>query len=314
MRSAKTIIWLLVVQLFLFSPAAYADFPQSGLEPALVPPYTEGSDYYIDINDGVPDFEVWQRTAFPFVLFSPLDDLGRAGAAYACLGPETLPTDVRKPMGNVQPSGWQSTRYEDLVDGGSLFNRSHLIGYQLCGDSGSPENLITGTRNLNAGSMLLVETAVEMYIEETGHHVLYRVTPFYHGDDLVPFGVQMEAQSMETDADGISCNLFLYNVQPVIEIDYATGESWRAGQVFSLEEPATSVDNAIKTVPTEIPEPVPEPDAIEVTYVLNKNTHKFHYPDCDSVSDMKAKNRQDVNWSRDEVVAAGYQPCGRCKP
>ena len=139
MRSAKTIIWLLVVQLFLFSPAAYADFPQSGLEPASVPQYTEGSDYYIDINDGVPDFEVWQWTAFPFVLFSPLDDLGRAGPAYACLGPETLPTDVRKPMGNVQPSGWQSTRYVDLVDGGNLFNRSHLIGYQLYGDSGSRE-------------------------------------------------------------------------------------------------------------------------------------------------------------------------------
>ena len=139
MRSAKTIICLLVVQLFLFSPAAYADFPQSGLEPASVPPYTEDSDYYIDINDGVPDFEVWQRTAFPVVLFSPLDDLGRAGAAYACLGPETLPTDVRKPIWNFQPSGWQSIRYEDLVDGGSLFNRSHLIDYQLCGDSDSRE-------------------------------------------------------------------------------------------------------------------------------------------------------------------------------
>ena len=109
------------------------------MEPASVPPYTEGSDYYIDINDGAPDFEVWQRTPFPFVLFSPLDDLGRAGPAYACLGPETLPTDVRKPMGNVQPSEWQSIRYEDLVDGGSLFNRSHLIGYQLCGDSDSRE-------------------------------------------------------------------------------------------------------------------------------------------------------------------------------
>ena len=139
MRSAKTIIWLLVVQLFLFSPAAYADFPQSDLDPVSIPQYTEGSDYYIDINDGVPDFEVWQRTAFPFVLFSPLDDLGQAGPAYACLGPETLPTDVRKPMGNFQPSRWQSIRYEDLVDGGSLFNRSHLIGYQLCGDSGSRE-------------------------------------------------------------------------------------------------------------------------------------------------------------------------------
>ena len=124
--------------LFTFSSAC-ADFPESTLYESTIPPYTEGSDYYIDINGGIPDFEAWKRTAFPFVLFSPLDDLGRAGPAYARLGPETLPTNVRQPMGNVQPSGWQSTRYEDLVDGGSLFNRSHLIGYQLYGDSGSRE-------------------------------------------------------------------------------------------------------------------------------------------------------------------------------
>ena len=135
----KKLIAVFVMLLMLTPAVALADFPPSGLETESIPPNIESSDYYIDINDGVPDFEVWQLTAFPFVLFSPLDDLGRAGPAYACLGPETLPTDVRKPMGNVQPSGWQSTRYEDLVDGGSLFNRSHLIGYQLYGDSGSRE-------------------------------------------------------------------------------------------------------------------------------------------------------------------------------
>ena len=316
MRLKESIMGLFVLSLLtIFLPiTGHADFPRTSLRAEDIPPYVEGSDYYIEINNGVPEFEIWQRTTLPFVLFSQLDELGRAGPAYACLGPETLPTDVRQAMGNLQPSGWQSTRYEDLVDGGNLFNRSHLIGFQLCGDSGTLENLITGTRNLNAGSMLLVETAVEMYIEETGHHVLYRVTPFYNGDDLVPFGVQMEAQSIETDEDGISCNLFLYNVQPGIEIDYATGMSWRAGVVFSLEESATTADYAIKTVPAETSEPEPESAPVEVTYVLNKNTHKFHYPDCDYVSDMKAKNRQDVDWSREEVVAAGYQPCGRCHP
>ncbi len=316
MRLRKKLACLFVVWLLAFylPVTGHADFPRTSLRSEEIPPYVEGFDYYIEINDNVPSFEVWQRTTFPFVLFSPLDELGRAGPAYACLGPETLPTDVRQPMGNVQPSGWQSTRYDDLVDGGSLFNRTHLIGYLLCGDSGTLENLITGTRNLNFGSMLLVESAVEMYIEETGHHVLYRVTPFYHGDDLVPFGVQMEAQSMETDEDGISCDLFLYNVQPGIEIDYATGESWRAGEVFALEEPSGDAASMMKTVPVESPEPVPETVPAVVTYVLNKNTHKFHYPDCDSVSDMKAKNRQDVDWSREVVVAAGYQPCGRCHP
>ena len=292
---------------------AFADFPHSAVQGESIPEYTDSSNYFIDINDGIPDFEIWQRTSFPFVLFSDLDELGRPGPAYACLGPETLPTDVRKPMGNIHPTGWQSTQYDD-IEGGYLYNRSHLIGFQLCGDDGSPENLFTGTRNLNAGSMLLVETAVEMYIQETGHHVLYRVTPFYHDDDLVPFGVQMEALSMETDSDGICCNMFLYNVQPGVEIDYRTGNSWRAEQVFSLDEPTNIPDNVIKTVPAEIPESTPEPEILTVTYVLNKNTHKFHYPDCPSVLDIKAKNRQDVDWSRDEAINAGFSPCGRCKP
>ena len=314
LKESITSFFALLLLVFFLPITGHADFPHTTLRAEEIPPYVEGSEYYIEINDGVPDFEVWQRTSYPFVLFSPLDELGRAGPAYACLGPESLPTDVRQPIGNIQPSGWQNTRYDDLVDGGNLFNRSHLIGFQLCGDSGTLENLITGTRNLNAGSMLLVETAVELYIEETGHHVLYRVTPFYNGDDLVPFGVQMEAQSIETDEDGISCNLFLYNVQPGIVIDYATGESWRAGEIFALEDSSVDTASMMKTVPAESPEPLPEPDSVVVTYVLNKNTHKFHYPDCDSVSDMKAKNRQDVDWSREEVIAAGYQPCGRCKP
>lgn len=311
-------LFLLLLLLFSFSAtagSADASFPHSSLDAEALPAWSPDSDYYVEINDGVPDFEVWQRTAFPFVLFSDLDELGRPGPAYACLGPETLPTDVRGQIGSVYPVGWQSTKYEDLIDGGYLFNRSHLIACQLCGDNGTRENLFTGTRNLNAGSMLFVESAVEMYIQETGHHVLYRVTPFYHGDDLVPFGIQMEAQSMETDIDGICCNLFLHNVQPGIEIDYATGESRRTGELLTLEAPAVSAGDTLRTIPAENPTPVPEQSSpASVTYVLNKNTKKFHYPDCSSVDDMKAKNRQDVDWTRDEVVAAGYVPCGRCKP
>lgn len=308
----KRIISVILFLLLSLPATAYADFPRSSLNPDTIPPYTPDSDYYIELNDNVPDFEVWQRTAFPFVIFSPLDSLGRVGTAYACLGPETLPTDVRGQMGNIHPSGWQSTQYEG-IDGGYLFNRSHLIAYQLCGDSGTMENLFTGTRNLNAGVMLLVESAVEMYIEETGGHVLYRVTPFYHGDDLVPFGIQIEAESMESYVDGFSCNLFLYNIQPGIEIDYSTGESWRSGAIFTLEDPGNAGD-AVKSIPAEVVELGPEPEEIEVTYVLNKNSHKFHYPSCDSVSDIKAKNRMDVDWSREEVIEAGYTPCGRCTP
>lgn len=318
MKKIFSAIFLLVAVFILTTVPAFADntFPRSSLLETDIPAYVDGGDYYVEINDGEPDFGIWQYTTFPFVLFSDLDDLGRAGPAYSCLGPETLPNDVRGQMGNVYPSGWQNTRYDDLVDGGSLYNRSHLIGYLLCGDNGSLENLITGTRNLNAGTMLIVETAIEMYIEETGNHVLYRVTPYYHGDDLVPFGVQMEALSMENDQDGICCNLFLYNVQPGIEINYATGESWRTGEFFALEEQITTADDAVRTVPAVIPEPTPEPTPgpATITYVLNKNTHKFHYPDCPSVLDIKPKNREDVDWSRDEIIGAGYSPCGRCKP
>ena len=310
---------ILLLSLSLGFTAAYAEssFPLSTLQESDIPAYTEGSDYFIEINGNNPDFEVWQYTTMPFVLFSDLDELGRAGPAYACLGPETLPTDVRGPIGNVNPSGWQSTNYEGTVEGGSLYNRSHLIGYLLCGDNGTLQNLITGTRNLNAGSMVIVESAVEMYIQETDHHVLYRVTPFYHGVDLVPFGVQMEALSMETDSDGICCNLFLYNVQPGIEIDYATGESRMAGEILALDAPKESQEDMIRSVPAAepSPEPVQERSATgTVTYVLNKNTHKFHLPGCKSVSQMKAKNRQDVDWSRDEVIRQGYVPCKNCNP
>lgn len=312
---------LALLMMFALCPfagtAAYAetDFPKSTLQESEIPAYTEGSDYYIEINGNEPEFEVWQYTTMPFVLFSDLDELGRTGPAYACLGPETLPTDVRGPIGDVNPSGWQSVQYEGLVEGGSLYNRSHLIGYLLCGDNGTKENLITGTRNLNAGSMVFVESAVEMYIQETGHHVLYRVTPFYHGNDLVPFGVQMEARSMETDTDGICLNLFLYNVQPGIEIDYSTGESWIAGDWHPLDAPAAPSSEVLKTIPAAEPSPEPERSVPGmVTYVLNKNTHKFHVPGCKSVSQMKAKNRQDVDWTRDEVIRQGYQPCKNCNP
>ncbi len=317
-KAAKIISILAVVALLFSSIPAYADsgFPLSALQEKDIPAYTEGSDYYIEINGNEPEFEVWQYTTMPFVLFSDLDELGRTGPAYACLGPETLPTDVRGPIGNVNPSGWQSVQYEDLVDGGSLYNRSHLIGYLLCGDNGTRENLITGTRNLNAGSMVIVESAVESYIQETGHHVLYRVTPFYHGDDLVPFGVQMEARSMETDVDGLCFNLFMYNVQPGIEIDYSTGDSHRASEgFFALDAPKASSEEMVKTVPAAEPSPEPQRSAPgTVTYVLNKNTHKFHVPGCKSVSQMKAKNRQDVDWTRDEVIRQGYQPCKNCNP
>ena len=239
-------------------------------------------------------------------MFSKLDDLGRTGPAMACLGPETMPTRPRGQIGNVRPSGWHTTRYDDLIEDRYLYNRAHVIGYLLCGDNATPENLFTGTRHLNANSMLSFEKQVVDYMEKTKNHVIYRCSPTYAGDDLVATGVQMEAYSVE-DAGGLCFNVFVFNVQPGIVIDYATGESHRA--------PTRMGPNAEDdTQEAEAPSAPQATEAPVVTYVLNTNTYKFHYPSCPSVQEIKQRNRQDFYGTRDEVIAAGYEPCGRGNP
>ena len=181
-----------------------------------------GYDHYTDnaeiVNySGEPSFEE----------YSDLDELGRCGAAYANIGQDLMPTQKRGDISRVKPTGWRSVKY-DIVDGKHLYNRCHLIGYQLTAENANEKNLITGTRYMNVDGMLPFENMVADYIKETDNHVLYRVTPIFDGNDLVAQGVQMEACSVEDDGEGICFNVFVYNVQPGIEIDYATGESWLA--------------------------------------------------------------------------------------
>ncbi len=190
-----------------------------------IPAYS-GQDYVI-LNDNRPAFTEQELAAEPHVTFSPLDMLGRTGVGEALLGPELLPTEPRGRIGYIQPSGWHTVRYDDLIEDRYLYNRSHVIGYLLCGDSATPENLFTGTRHLNSTTMLQFEVQVAQYIEKTGKHVAYRVTPAYHEEDLVALGVQIEALSVEDAGKGLSMNVFVYNIQPGIIIDYRTGDSRR---------------------------------------------------------------------------------------
>lgn len=223
---ALTALWLhfkgsltldnLLVELGLKEPAAVTvsidDIPAYSGEP------------YVILQDNQPDFDLEDLTLEPFETYSELDRLGRCGVAYANICPEIMPTEPRGDIGQIKPSGWQSTKY-DSVDGKYLYNRCHLIGYQLAGENANKQNLITGTRYMNVTGMLPFENMVDDYVEETGNHVLYRVTPVFDGDNLVASGVQMEAFSVEDEGEGVCFNVFVYNVQPGIVINYATGES-----------------------------------------------------------------------------------------
>ena len=293
--------FILIISLLCVGATTYAEASTSDAVPvstlSAIPLY-DGTDYVV-LQNNQPDFYVWQISATPYVLFSRLDALGRTGAAMACLGPETLPTQARGSMGNTYPSGWQTTQYDDLGEDRYLYNRSHVIAFMLCGDNATPENLFTGTRYLNTGSMVIFESQVADYISRTKNHVIYRCTPIYAGEDLVATGVQMEAYSVE-DRGALCFNVFAFNIQPGIVIDYATGESVKEG----TETSATGVDRSGPQA-TEAP---------KVTYVLNTNTKKFHYPSCSSVKDIKDNHRKNFYGTREEAVAAGYAPCGRCHP
>lgn len=187
-----------------------------------VPEYS-GQPYVI-INDNEPYFDKDDLTTQTFEKYSSLDSLGRCGVAYANIGEETMPTEKRGNIGMIKPSGWQIKKY-DFIDGKYLYNRCHLIGYQLSGENANEKNLITGTRYMNTEGMLPFENEVADYVQETGNHVLYRVTPVFEGNHLVADGVLMEAMSVEDRGLDIEFNVFVYNVQPHVKIDYQTGKS-----------------------------------------------------------------------------------------
>ena len=244
---------------------------------------------YVAVNDNLPLFHTnGSINPASMEYYAELDDLGRCGVTYACVGKDTMPTEKRGNISQVKPTGWQNAEY-DHVDGKHLYNRCHLIGYQLTAENANKSNLITGTRHLNVDGMLPFENMVADYVKETGNHVAYRVTPIFDGDDLVAQGVLMEGWSVEDDGEGVAFCVFAYNVQPGVEIDYATGKSWESG--------AQGTQQTGKQ-----------------TYVLNTSSKKFHQKDCSGVNSIDSSNKKKFTGDRQKLIDQGYEPCKRCNP
>lgn len=310
-RFKKTLVCILLCMLTMLSGCVYAewDFTPTGNSEQEAEISTDDTDAgkkadqdskkqlkntdtdepYIIVDDNIPGFTKEEITTESFEHYSDLDELGRCGVATACVGTDLMPMEKRGNISRVKPTGWHSVRY-DFVEGKSLYNRCHLIAHQLSGENANEKNLITGTRYMNVSGMLPFEEQVGDYVRGTGNHVMYRVTPVFEGDNLIADGVQMEALSVEDDGKGVSYNVYVFNIQPGVEIDYATGESRESTQ--DGEEDA----------------------AEDVTYVINTNTGKFHLPDCDSALKIQDENKKNFTGGRQQLVDSGYEPCGSCKP
>ncbi len=240
---------------------------------------------YVVINNNIPDFSSAELTTKAFEKYSSLDSFGRCGPAIACCGKELMPVTERGDISSIKPTGWVQAYYS-FVDGEYLYNRCHLIGWQLTGEDANPKNLITGTRYLNVNGMLPFENMIADYIKETGNHVMYRVTPIFKNNELVCRGVLMEAFSVEDSGDGICFNVFCYNVQPKVEIDYTTGENKYVPEINSDEK--------------------------EATYVLNTNSKKVHLPTCGSVNSIADHNKKVYTGYLSDLLNDGYTACGAC--
>ena len=266
------------------------------------------TEAFITLNDNVPYFTDDEKaTTKAYEKYSELDSLGRCGVVIACIGREIMPKadEERGSISSVTPSGWEQAKYDTkLVDGGYLYNRAHLIGWQLTAENANERNLITGTRYFNVDGMLPFENLVADYVKETGNHVMYRVTPDFEGNNLVATGVTMEAYSVEDNGDGIQFCVYVYNFQPGILIDYATGKS-------RLDDGTPIPDNSTENGEKD---DTGTGESGEMTYILNTSSKKFHDPDCAGAKTMKESNKQTYTGSRDDVIAEGYSPCGTCKP
>lgn len=305
-----------------------------------IPAYTGA--LCININHGEPGFTEQDEARGTFLQFSDLDFEGRCGTAFARIGPDTISNEKRGDISQVHPSGWVQRKYS-FVDDGMLYNRSHLIAHQLCGENANEKNLITGTRTFNAVGMLYYEELVGDYVRSTGNHVLYRVTPLFAANDLVARGVQMEAKSVEDNGEAVQFNVFVYNVEPGVAIDYVTGESWESsetpqvtskGSATITTAAAARADKAAagsagtgNGTSSESGSNGSSGDdgadgnstnnqgaSEQQDYILNVKNKKFHKPDCSAASDISSANKQDFTGTRDQLIARGYSPCGICKP
>lgn len=274
--------------------------PKETFDLSSLPRYS-GQAYTV-VNGNIPYFTEDEHTTTSFETYEPLDSLGRCGIAFSCVGVDIMPTEERGSIGSVKPTGWQTIRYEN-IDGKYLYNRCHLLGYQLTGENANVRNLITGTRYLNIEGMLPFENMIADYIKETHNHVLLRVTPIFEQDNLLASGVLMEGLSMEDNGSGICFNVYCYNVQPGIAIDYSDGSNY--------SEDGSAPYGSAASVTTQKRNEVTQNST---TYIANINTKKFHYSTCSSVGQMNESNKKYLNCTRDEAIKMGYDSCGRCTP
>lgn len=297
MKGANKVLSLLLLIALLFS------FTGCGGEVISlddIPDYTDKP--YVEINGNEPFFEESEITDEAYEIYSDLDALGRCGVAMACLGLELAPTEEREDIGSVYPSGWEygGVSNNREYDFGYLYNRCHLIGFQLAGENANEKNLITGTRYMNVEGMLPFENRVDDYIEDTENHVMYRVTPIYDGYNYLADGVLMEALSVEDGGLGVEFCVFIYNVQPGIEINYFTGQNRKVGDT------STSIN------PDDIPGS--QGGDIDITFIVNKSSKKFHRPDASCINGMKEENKEVSQKTRQELIDGGYAPCKTCDP
>ena len=318
---------------------------------------------YITLDDipeysGKPCIEIYYNTPLfenisdnAYENYGQLDELGRCTAAEACLSRELMPTEKRGSIGSIKPSGWRISKY-DFIDGQYLFNRCHLIAFMLAGENDNALNLITGTRYMNTEGMLPYENEVCDYIKRTDNHVMYRVTPVYETDDPIAKGVVMEAYSVEDNGSGINFDIFAYNVQPGVKIDYKNGDNYAdESNIFTTEtteettkeistETSTETTTDITVFETSSEQTTENnnyhntenssginieelincekitPDTPEESfeYILNIHTLKYHLPNCKSVGDIADKNKRGFNGDAEELKNNGFKPCGNCKP
>ncbi len=286
---------------------------------------------FVEVNGNKPFFKETDRTTMAYEYYPELDSLSRCGSCMACLGPELMPTEKRGEIGMVKPSGWNQAKYPELISDLYLWNRCHLIAFSFAGENANERNLITGTRYMNTQGMYSCEFDVAEYMKDTGHHVLYRATPLFHGDELVARGVLIEAESMEDDE--VEFCVFCYNVQPGIGINYQNGESWmlldtggvNAGAPVGEKNLDTGALADGKSLDTGTPADTEGVEAVtrvvlldqthrDATYLVNINTGRFHWNGCKSGEKTAEKNRRYYNGSRDELIASGYVSAGCCHP
>lgn len=287
---------------------------------------------YVAVNNNEPFFTDSDMTTTAFENYSDLDSLGRCGVAYANICKDIMPTEERGKIGMIKPSGWHTVKY-DVIKDRYLYNRCHLIGYQLAGENANPKNLITGTRYLNVEGMLPFENLVADYVNNTGNHALYRVTPMFSGSNLVANGVLIEAKSVEDNGGGILFNVYCYNVQPGVGINYENGDSWLDGTTPQKQSAQTDTpknegsqssdgsgagESGSSSSTTESASSGSDSSAAENSDADSSNSEtmvhitatgkKYHRAGC------RTLKKSDTEVTLDEAKSMGLSPCGICNP